>query len=146
MAFEAEPNLFAILRENCAINGATNIVAFQRALGRANGLASFQRSAFNSGDNRHGDALVGHEAVKVKVECFDDIQPGSKPDFVKIDVQGHELAASPGWNALSRPARMFVSSSSFHRQRSGKQGRHPNYCWSSFTSVALNCTKHKAHT
>jgi FkbM family methyltransferase len=96
MAFEAEPNLFAILRENCAINGATNIVAFQCALGRANALASFQRSAFHSGDNRLGDALVGHEAVEVKVERFDDIQPGSKPDFVKIDVQGHELAALTG--------------------------------------------------
>jgi FkbM family methyltransferase len=96
LAFEPEPNLFAILRENCVSNNATNIVPFQCALGRANKVASFHRSAFNSGDNRLGHASVGHDAVEVRVERFDDIQPDSKPDFVKIDVQGHELAALSG--------------------------------------------------
>jgi FkbM family methyltransferase len=96
LAFEPEPNLFAILRENCVTNDATNIVPFQCALGRANGVASFYRSAFNSGDNRLGPSSVGYDAVEVKVERFDDLQPGSKPDFVKIDVQGHELAALSG--------------------------------------------------
>lgn len=96
IAFEAEPNLFACLRENCAVNDATNVFVFQRALGQANGVALLQRSVFHSGDNRLGDPLTGHEAVEVKVERFDDAQPHSKPDFVKIDVQGHELAALTG--------------------------------------------------
>ena len=96
LAFEPEPNLFATLRENCGTNNATNVFPFQCALGRANGLATFQRSAFNSGDNRLGHALVGHDTVEVKVERFDDLQPNSKPDFVKVDVQGHELAALSG--------------------------------------------------
>lgn len=96
LAFEPEPNLFAVLRENCVSNGATNIVLFQCALGRMSGLASFQRSAFNSGDNRLGRASLAHDAVEVKVERFDGFQPDSKPDFVKIDVQGHELAALSG--------------------------------------------------
>ena len=65
-------------------------------LGRVNGLESFHRSAFNSGDNRLGHASMGHDAVEVKVERFDDLQPDSEPDFVKIDVQGHELAALCG--------------------------------------------------
>jgi hypothetical protein len=39
---------------------------------------------------------MGHDAVEVKVERFDDLQPDSKPYFVKIDVQGHELAALSG--------------------------------------------------
>jgi FkbM family methyltransferase len=96
LAFEPEPNLCAILRENCLSNDATNIVLFQCALGRTSGLASFHRSAFNSGNNRLGRASAGHDAVEVKVECFDDLQPDSKPDFVKIDIQGHELAALSG--------------------------------------------------
>jgi FkbM family methyltransferase len=95
-AFEPEPNLFAILRENCVSNNATNVFPFQCALGRVHGLASFHRSAFNSGDNRLGRASVGYDAVEVKVERFDDLQPDSRPDFVKIDVQGHELAALSG--------------------------------------------------
>ena len=96
LAFEPEPNLFATLRENCVSNNATNIVPFQCALGRVNGLARFHRSAFNSGDNRLGHASMGYDAVEVRVERFDDLQPDSKPDFVKIDVQGHELAALSG--------------------------------------------------
>ena len=101
-AFEPEPNLFAILRENCESNNATNIVPFQCALGQTSGVALFHRSAFNSGDNRLGPASVGHDALEVRVERFDDLQPGSKPDFVKIDVQGHELAALSGMeDALS---------------------------------------------
>jgi FkbM family methyltransferase len=93
LAFEPEPNLFAILCENCASNDATNVIPFQCALGRESRMASFHRSAFNSGDNRLDQSSVGHEPVEVKVEPFDDLQPDSKPDFVKIDVQGHELAA-----------------------------------------------------
>jgi FkbM family methyltransferase len=96
LAFEPEPNLFAILRENCLSNDAANVVLFQCALGRANGLASFHRSVFNSGNNRLGRSSLGHDAVEVKIERFDDLQPNSKPDFVKIDVQGHELAALAG--------------------------------------------------
>jgi FkbM family methyltransferase len=96
LAFEPEPNLFATLRENCASNNATNVVLFPCALGQAKGIASFHRSAFNSGDNRLGPSSVGHDAVEVKVERFDDLRPDSKLDFVKIDVQGHELAALSG--------------------------------------------------
>jgi FkbM family methyltransferase len=96
LAFEPEPNLFAVLRENCLSNGATNIILFQCALGQTNGLALFHRSLFNSGNNRLGRASAGHDAVEVKVERFDDLRPDSKPDFVKIDVQGHELAALSG--------------------------------------------------
>jgi FkbM family methyltransferase len=96
LAFEPEPNLFTILRENCVSNNATNIVLFQCALGQMSGLASFHRSAFNSGDNRLSRASMGHDAIEVKVERFDHLHPDSKPDFVKIDVQGHELAALAG--------------------------------------------------
>jgi FkbM family methyltransferase len=102
-AFEPEPNLFAILRENCATNSATNIVPFQCALGQTSGVARFHRSAFNSGDNRLGPASMGQDTLEVKVERFDDLQTGSNFDFVKIDVQGHELAALSGMEgALSR--------------------------------------------
>ena len=109
LAFEPEPNLFAILRENCLSNHATNVVPFQCALGRVNGVASFHRSAFNSGNNRLGRASVGHEAVEVKVERFDDLQPDSKLDFVKMDIQGHELAALSGMErALSANVKMRI--------------------------------------
>jgi FkbM family methyltransferase len=109
LAFEPEPNLFAILHENCVLNNATNVTPFQCAVGRVNRLESFHRSAFNSGDNRLGHASVGHDAVEVKVVRFDDVRPDSEPDFVKIDVQGHELAALCGMErALSANPKVQV--------------------------------------
>ena len=109
LSFEPEPNLFAALCENCASNNAANVVPFQCALGRENGFASFHRSAFNSGDNRLGGASLGDDPLKVKVARFDDLQPESKPDFVKIDVQGHELAALTGMErALSANPKVRV--------------------------------------
>jgi FkbM family methyltransferase len=109
LAFEPESNLFAVLHENCASNNATNITPLQCALGREKGLASFHRSAFNSGDNRLGNASLGHEVVEVRVERFDDLRPESRPDFVKIDVQGHEFAALSGMErALSANPKVQV--------------------------------------
>jgi FkbM family methyltransferase len=96
LAFEPEPNLFAILDENCVSNNATNVMPFQCALGRVKRVASFHRSAFNSGNNRLGQASMGDETVEIRVERFDDLVPDSQPDFIKIDVQGYELAALYG--------------------------------------------------
>jgi FkbM family methyltransferase len=109
LAFEPEPNLFTILRENCRNNDASNVIPFSCALGRANGMAMFHRSPLNSGDNRLGRAPIGHETVEVRVERFDDLQPDRKLDFVKIDVQGHELAALSGMEqALSANPKVRV--------------------------------------
>jgi FkbM family methyltransferase len=103
VAFEPEPNLFAILVANCTRNGAHNVTALSQALGAANGPAVFQRSAFNSGDNRLGGHSSAHEPLEVKVVRFDDIQPETSPDFIKIDVQGHELDVLRGMEgALAR--------------------------------------------
>jgi FkbM family methyltransferase len=122
LAFEPEPNLFAILRENCARNDARNITPFQYALGQTSGLTSFHRSAFNSGDNRLGKASIGHDPVEVRIERFDDLHPDSRPDFVKIDVQGHEFAALSGMErALSAnpKAQVFFEFSPAGLRRAG---------------------------
>ncbi len=99
LAFEPEPNLFATLVTNCALNSAHNITPIQRALGRSNGRARFQRSAFNSGDNRLGATSAAHESVEVEVARFDDFRPAAAVDFIKIDVQGHELDVLCGMQA-----------------------------------------------
>ena len=54
-AFEPEPNLFLTLRDNCETNAALNVTPYQCAAGDSNGLAIFQRSALNSGDNCLGE-------------------------------------------------------------------------------------------
>ncbi|MCA1659121.1 MAG: FkbM family methyltransferase [Verrucomicrobiaceae bacterium] len=96
LAFEPEPNLFAMLVANCTRNAADKVAPIARALGRANGDNTFHRSAFNSGDNRLSAASSVHAPVEVQVVRFDDLGFSSAVDFIKIDVQGHELDVLAG--------------------------------------------------
>ena len=99
-AFEPEPNLFSVLCENCAANGALNITPFQCAAGDVNGRATLQRATFNSGDNRLGSAKADAQPIEVEVARVDDILPAQTVQFIKIDVQGHEMAALSGMSKL----------------------------------------------
>lgn len=95
-AFEPEPNLFSVLCENCAANNAVNVTPFQCAAGDANGRATFQRATFNSGDNRLGGSKPGAQSIEVEVARLDEVLPVQTVQFIKLDVQGHELAALTG--------------------------------------------------
>jgi FkbM family methyltransferase len=95
-AFEPEPNLFSLLCENCAANEELNVTPFQCAAGNANGRATFQRATFNSGDNRLGASKPGGHSIEVEVVRLDEVLPMRTVQFIKLDVQGHELAALSG--------------------------------------------------
>lgn len=99
-AFEPEPNLFSLLCENCAANEELNVTPFQCAAGDANGRATFQRATFNSGDNRLGASKRGAQSIEVEVARLDEVLPMRTVQFIKLDVQGHELAALTGMQQL----------------------------------------------
>jgi FkbM family methyltransferase len=99
-AFEPEPKLFAMLCENCAANDAANVTPLQIAAGEKNGRATFQRAIFNSGDNRLGPARADAQPIEVEVARLDDVLPVRAVQFIKIDVQGHELGALSGMPEL----------------------------------------------
>jgi FkbM family methyltransferase len=109
-AFEPEPDLFSALCDNCANNAALNVSPFQIAAGDSNGRAKFQRSILNSGDNRFGETKIGVKPIEVEVARLDDLLPVRKVQFIKLDVQGHELAAMAGMEeviASSPDVRVF---------------------------------------
>jgi FkbM family methyltransferase len=99
-AFEPEPSLFSTLCENLEGNGVGNVTPFQCAAGDANGRATFQRATFNSGDNRLGAAKSTGQNIEVEVARLDKMVPVQTVDFIKLDVQGHELAALNGMQQL----------------------------------------------
>jgi FkbM family methyltransferase len=99
-SFEPEPRLYATLRENCAANGITNVVPFEYAAGPSSARKTFYRSTFNSGNNSLGCGPFDAATLEVTVVRVDDIVPVEKIDFVKIDVQGHELGALAGMKRL----------------------------------------------
>jgi FkbM family methyltransferase len=104
ISFEPDPDLFALLRENCAANAASNVEARGLALGGAAGRLSLNRLTFNSGDNHLGAASgeTFRRPVEVEVAALDRLMPGLEADFIKIDVQGWELNVLRGMEELLR--------------------------------------------
>jgi FkbM family methyltransferase len=96
VSFEPEPGLFGALQHNCKVNNIQNISLYECAIGNDNGEIAFQRSALNSGDNRIGNMNHDNGSCKVRLARLDDAVPDQHVDFVKIDVQGHELSVFTG--------------------------------------------------
>jgi FkbM family methyltransferase len=105
IAFEPDPDLFALLRDNCAANGAA-VEAHGVALGQAPATMVLQRLTLNSGDNHLGSAggAAFRRPLEVEVAPMDALLPGLRPDFVKVDVQGWELKVLRGMEATLRSA------------------------------------------
>ncbi len=110
IAFEPDPGLYALLRENCAANGALNVSAHNLALGSAPERMVLSRLTLNSGDNHLGaDAgTTFRRPVEVEVEALDTLMPGLRPDLVKVDVQGWELKVLRGLERMLRTVENVV--------------------------------------
>lgn len=106
IAFEPDPDLVALLRENCASNGAANVEAHGAALGSRPDRMVLQRIMLNSGNNHLGTQGRSplRQPLEVEVAAFDSLLPGVRPDFVKIDVQGWELNVLRGMEGTLKEA------------------------------------------
>ena len=97
VAFEPNPLAFQCLSHNCPTADCRNVAASDK-----NGEASFMRLE-NAGASRiqaGGDILV-------KTAILDDLAL-PKPDFCKIDIEGHELSALIGMDRTIRECRPLV--------------------------------------
>ena len=113
-AFEPDPAIYAILRENLALNGAAHVTTINAALGAADGEMSFVA------DGQAGGALDAGGQMRVSVVPLsryltDDV------DFLKLNIEGAELdvlreVADAG--VLSRVRAMVVE---YHGWPGGEQ-------------------------
>ena len=94
LTWEASPRNAGIFARNVALNGRGNITLTNRALGAAPGSVAFHD---NGGNTQLGNAAhdVASETV-MQVHRLDDEIGAARVDFLKIDVEGSELAILQG--------------------------------------------------
>ena len=94
-AIEAHPQVAAALEANVARNDATMVTVFAAALSDRPGTAHLAQPAdFRS--NTTGSEVVGAGGIEVPSVTLDDIVGGDDVKLIKLDVEGHELAALQG--------------------------------------------------
>lgn len=101
-AFEPEPRIFARLEENIRRNGMNNVVLRRCAVCNRSGKATFyihEGGDFQSGNHSllPDQKLMRFRTITVDTIRLDDIlQKEPRLDFMKIDVEGAEMAVLQG--------------------------------------------------
>jgi FkbM family methyltransferase len=101
-AFEPDPLNFSILEYHAKRYQCANVVLEKKAVLSKSGSARLYQSQSNPGDHRVYDLGDGRRSIPVEVVSLDDYFKRSKApiDFIKIDVQGAEMAVIDGMNDI----------------------------------------------
>lgn len=93
VAVEPLPENVAIIRRNCELNGLKNVTVVAAALGAASGAATLRNTS-----NGAIETAPRAGGVSVSVATLDELcaQAGLRPDFIKMDVEGYEVAVLQG--------------------------------------------------
>jgi FkbM family methyltransferase len=96
-AIEPAPRNFAILVRNIEANGYTDIV-FPYQLGISN-VTGTSRFNISDASNLHSMSATEHSrtSIEIQVSTLDDFMEGKGyPNFIKMDIEGHEVEALEG--------------------------------------------------
>ncbi len=118
IAVEPEPSNFLLLEENIALNGFSNVITLQAALSRDQG--SYRFYVARRGDTATSSLepewrlhIPGHrKAIQVSGETLDSLIDSlglQIIDWLKIDVEGHEVSVLEGGrSALAKTRRLIL--------------------------------------
>ncbi|MGH0030063.1 MAG: FkbM family methyltransferase [Myxococcota bacterium] len=104
VAFEPDPESADLLERNVRLNGFDHVVIERKAVSNAPGSIRLYLAPENKGDHRIYDDGE-RESIEVEAVTLDDYfaEPGGghrRVDFVKVDVQGADLAVLEGMSEL----------------------------------------------
>lgn len=102
VAFEPDPENFALLYKNINLNQYRNVTLVQKAVATENSFAQLYLCDDNKGMHRLYDSVCCQSSIEVKTVCLDDYLPQlvKKVDFVKIDIEGAEYNALQGMQKI----------------------------------------------
>jgi len=111
-AFEPEPHNFAKLKANLERNNVTNVVPLQLALSENEGEMQVASGGISSTITQAGTG------ISVKVTTIDNfVEANTLPrvDFMKMDVEGHELKVLTGARETIKTFKPSMALSAYHR-------------------------------
>ena len=115
LGFEPATDVYAILKRNINRSNFSHIQVFPWAIGERDGSVQFYESEVpNWGSIVQDDRILQNRTVTVPVKRLDDLLkqfPGFRPDVLRMDVEGGEIAILEGAQRTFRE----VQADSFHR-------------------------------
>lgn len=104
IAFEPDPDNFALLHKNITLNQYHNVTLVQKAASIENSQTQLFLCDENKGMHRLYDSVCCQDSIEVETVCLDDYLPTlvDKVDFVKIDIEGAEYNALQGMQNILR--------------------------------------------
>jgi FkbM family methyltransferase len=103
-AFEPDALNFQLLQKNVQQARYSHVAPVNSAVSDRSGEGRLYRNEVNGGDHRLYDSSDGRASVAVRVVAIDDFLSGknTRVHFVKMDIQGAEMAALRGMQSLIR--------------------------------------------
>lgn len=99
IAFEPEPQNYALLKNNIELNQLDNVTAVNCGLGHEPGKLELFISQENKGDHRCFDADKNRDAIEIEIRTGDRVFSENTSDlhFIKMDTQGFEANIIKGF-------------------------------------------------
>lgn len=138
-AIEPEPGNHALLAHNMHLNGFRHVRLHALALGAQEGVAELHTSVSNNGMHRlYNSVCCSGPAVQVPVQRLDDLLADLPAvDFIKIDIEGYELQALQGAQALLRRSQNVKVVSEYCPSAMLEAGAEPSALWASLGGLGL---------
>ena len=111
-AFEPEPHNFAKLKANLERNNVTNVVPLQLALSENEGETKFSGSG---GASAIAETASGTIVKVTTLDRFVETNKLPRVDFIKMDVEGHELRILAGARETIKTFKPSLALSAYHR-------------------------------